>query len=105
MVSTQQILDAESRIRPLVRETPLDYSSVLSRETGANVYLKLEHLQRTGSFKLRGAANKILSLNPDELRRGVIAASTGNHGLGVACAAAASRTRATIFLPRDASRS
>ncbi|MGH9842252.1 MAG: threonine/serine dehydratase [Blastocatellia bacterium] len=102
-ISSRQIIEAESRIRQHIRETPLDHSLHLSSLTGCNVYLKLEHLQHTGSFKLRGAANKILSLNPEQLRRGVIAASTGNHGRGVCYAARAVGTNATIYLPRDVS--
>ncbi len=102
-ISSRQIIEAESRIRNYVRETPLDHSLHLSSLTGCNVYLKLEHLQHTGSFKLRGATNKILSLNTDQLRQGVIAASTGNHGLGVCYAARAVGTNATIYLPRDVS--
>ncbi len=103
MLSAQDIIEAESRIRPLARQTPVDQSLHLSRLGEANVYLKLEHLQRTGSFKLRGAANKILSLDEEELRRGVIAASTGNHGMGVCYAARHAGTRATIYLPGDVS--
>ena len=101
MLSPQDIIEAGSRIRPLVRETPIDYSLNLSRLGDANVYLKLEHLQHTGSFKLRGATNKILSLSSEQLRRGVIAASTGNHGMGVCYAARHLGTTATIFLPQN----
>lgn len=75
---------AELRIRPHVRETPLAYSRVLSEATGARVYLKHEHLQETGAFKLRGAANKLLSLSKEEAARGLVTASTGNHALAVA---------------------
>ncbi|MGE0132120.1 MAG: threonine/serine dehydratase [Blastocatellales bacterium] len=103
MLSAQTIIEAEARIRPLVRETPVDHSLHLSQIGGANVYLKLEHLQHTGSFKLRGATNKILSLTEEQLRRGVIAASTGNHGMGVCHAARHAGTMATIYLPRDVS--
>jgi len=103
MLSAQDIIDAESRIRPLARETPVDRSLHLSRMGDAEVYLKLEHLQHTGSFKLRGATNKILSLDDEQLRRGVIAASTGNHGMGVCYAARHAGTAATIYLPRDVS--
>lgn len=85
----------------MTRVTPLDYSLGLSHLTRAHVYLKLEHLQHTGSFKLRGAGNKILSLTLEQLRRGVVAASTGNHGLGVCYAARQAGTTATIYLPRD----
>lgn len=103
MLSVQDIIEAESRIRPLTRETPVDHSLHLSRMGDANVYLKLEHLQHTGSFKLRGATNKILSLDDEQLREGVIAASTGNHGMGVCYAARHAGTTATIYLPRDIS--
>jgi threonine dehydratase len=105
VISPEQILEAEARIRKQVRETPVDYSFALSALSGCNVFFKLEHLQHTGSFKLRGAMNKILSLNEDELRRGVIAASTGNHGMGVCWAARAAGAKATIYLPREASES
>lgn len=103
MISSEQIREAEVRIREHVRETPVDYSFALSALSGCNVFLKLEHLQHTGSFKLRGAMNKILSLDAGELQRGVIAASTGNHGMGVCWAARAAGTKATIYLPRDVS--
>jgi len=75
---------AELRIRPHVRETPLALSRALSEATGARVYLKHEHLQETGAFKLRGAANKLLSLSKAEAARGLVTASTGNHALAVA---------------------
>jgi len=103
MLTAEDALAAESRIRPLARETPVDHSLHLSRLGNANVYLKLEHLQHTGSFKLRGATNKILSLTDEQLRAGVIAASTGNHGMGVCYAARHAGTTATIYLPRDVS--
>jgi threonine dehydratase len=103
MLYSQDIIEAEARIRPLVRETPVDHSLHLSRLGAAEVYLKLEHLQHTGSFKLRGATNKILSLGVEQLRGGVIAASTGNHGMGVCYAARHAGTTATIYLPHDVS--
>src|SRR4030095_1253593 len=99
MLSLQDIIEAGSRIRPIVRETPVDYSLHLSRLGDANVYLKLEHLQHTGSFKLVGATNKILSLTEEQKSRGVVAASTGNHGMGVCYAARHLGTTATIYLP------
>lgn len=74
----------EQRIRAHVRETPLRLSRQLSTSTRANVFLKLENLQETGSFKLRGAANKLLSLPREEAERGIVAASNGNHALAVA---------------------
>lgn len=79
-----EVAIADRRIRAHVRETPLRHSSRLSASTGANVFLKLENLQETGSFKLRGAANKLLLLPREQAARGVIAASNGNHALAVA---------------------
>ncbi len=105
MFSAQNVIEAESRIRRHVRETPVDHSLHLSLLGNGDVYLKLEHLQHTGSFKLRGATNKILSLTPEQLQQGVIAASTGNHGLGVCYAARQVETTATIYLPRNVSES
>lgn len=99
----QDIEAAEARIRPHIYETPFEESFTLSEQTGANVFLKCEHLQRTGSFKFRGALNKILSLSESEHAKGVIAASTGNHGLGVALAAKIVGIPATIYVPHDAS--
>lgn len=98
----KEILAAEKRIRPQVLETPLERSHYLSQAGGANVYLKLEHLQHTGSFKLRGATNKLLSLSPEQLRRGVIAASTGNHGMAVSYAASKLGAGATIYMKEGA---
>lgn len=92
------ILAAERRIRPIVRETPVDYSPALGAASGAEVWLKLEHLQHTGSFKLRGATNKMLALSKVERRRGVIAASTGNHGMAVCYAARKLGCKATIYM-------
>ncbi len=103
MLSAQTVIEAESRIRLHVRETPVDRSLHLSLLGNCNVYLKLEHLQHTGSFKLRGAFNKILSLTDEQLRKGVIAASTGNHGLGVCYAARRAGATATVYLPRNVS--
>ena len=97
------ILEAESRIRPFIHQTPLEKSTVLSEKTSANVFLKCEHLQKTGSFKFRGALNKVLSLTEVEKSRGVLAASTGNHGLGVALAAQMAGIQATIYVPKDIS--
>lgn len=75
---------AERRIRPYVRETQLWRSGWLSERTGANVFLKLENMQETGAFKLRGAANKLLSLAPAQAAAGVVTASSGNHALATA---------------------
>jgi threonine dehydratase len=95
---------AEPRIRPHIRETPLERSPALSRATGADVYLKLETVQVTGSFKARGALSKLISLSPAEREAGVVAASTGNHGLATAHALGLLAIRGEIFLPATVSR-
>lgn len=97
------VVEAAGRVYPHVRETPLLDSLVLSRATGATVLLKLETLQRTGSFKLRGAVNKLLSLTEAERRAGVVAASSGNHGAAVAHAAQALGIPAIVYVPAGAS--
>jgi threonine dehydratase len=89
---------AERRIRTYIRETPLERSRALSEATRARVFLKLEHLQETGAFKLRGAANKLLSLTKDEAARGIVAASTGNHALAVATISGKLGIAAEIFV-------
>lgn len=91
--------EAEQRIRSHVRETPVESSPVLSDLSGGRVHLKLENVQLTGSFKLRGALNKLLSLPVEQRARGVVAASSGNHGAGVACAAGIAGCRALVFVP------
>ena len=98
----EEIAAAEARITRQVRETPLERSHYLSQAGQAEVYLKLEHLQHTGSFKLRGAMNKLLSLSPEQLGRGVIAASTGNHGMAVSHAARKLGAAATIYMKQGA---
>jgi threonine dehydratase len=93
------IVDAEARIRPHVRETPVVHSPALSEAAGAEVWLKCENLQVTGSFKVRGATNRMLALSDDERRRGVVAASSGNHGVAVAHAAATLGIPVTVYVP------
>lgn len=103
MVTLADIRAAEARIAGHVIRTPLVYSPSLSARTGADVYLKLETLQKAGSFKVRGATNKIIA-NIDAVREhGVVAASAGNHAQGVAVAAHAAGVRATIVMPSWAS--
>jgi threonine dehydratase len=94
---------AANRIAPHIRETPLDRSSFFSDLTGANVFLKLENLQFTGSFKLRGAFNKLLSLTPKQRAAGCVAASSGNHGAAVAFAMSKLDTKGVIFVPEGTS--
>lgn len=86
-----------------VLTTPLQKSVILSEQTGANLYLKYENEQVTGSFKLRGATNNIAQLNHAQREKGIITASSGNHGLGVAMAANLQKIEATIFVPKAAS--
>lgn len=99
----ERIHMAAQRIGSDLIQTPVQLSYRLSEFTGASVYLKNEHLQLTGSFKVRGALNKIRGLTSEEKRRGVIAASTGNHGLGVCYAAQLEGVPATIYVPEGAS--
>lgn len=94
---------AANRIAPHIRETPLDHSPFFSELTGANVFLKLENLQFTGSFKLRGAFNKLLSLTPEQRAAGCVAASSGNHGAAVAFAMSKLGTKGVIFIPEGTS--
>jgi len=93
---------AREALQGIARDTPLLESDALSQLTGCRVFLKAESLQRTGSFKIRGAYNRIHRLSPDERAHGVIAASAGNHGQGVALAARLHRVPATIVLPEYA---
>jgi threonine dehydratase len=97
-LTMRDIYLARQRIAPVVRRTPLIPSLALTGRIGASVYLKLENLQETGSFKLRGAANKILCLTPEERGRGVIAVSTGNHGRAVSFVARQLGLNAVICL-------
>lgn len=98
------VLAAEERLRPLIRETYLEHSPLLSEMTGAQVYLKLENLQLTGSFKVRGAFNKTLSLSPTRRARGIVAASTGNHALAVAHVLRHLGLSGTVFVPSTVAR-
>jgi threonine dehydratase len=98
-VTEQDVQEARERIAPLSVRTPLLESRGLSEKVGSPVYLKLESLQETGSFKIRGAANKILSLSPQEMETGVITISTGNHGRAVAYLAGRLGIRAVICIP------
>jgi threonine dehydratase len=93
---------ARERLAGVARETPLYPSETFSRVAGRQVLLKAENLQRTGSFKIRGAYNTISTLGPDERSAGVVAASAGNHGQAVAWAAREADTSATVFMPEDA---
>ena len=93
---------ARARIESLARVTPVYSSETLSRRAGRGVFLKAENLQRTGSFKIRGAVNKIAMLSEAERAAGVVTASAGNHGQAVALAAREAGVAATVSMPRDA---
>jgi len=98
-VSLSSILTARARIGEAIHTSPCYRSHFLSEQTGLPLHLKLDNLQRTGSFKERGALNKLLTLSESERKRGVIAASAGNHAQGVAFHAAARGIRAQIVMP------
>lgn len=102
MVKLEDIREAAQVIQGAILKTPLVYSSTLSKMSGCEVYLKLENLQRGGSFKIRGAACKVKS-HMDEARKGVVAASIGNHAQGVALASLAAEVTTTIIMPTWAS--
>ena len=99
----KETLAAEKRIRPYIRETILEYSTFYSRIVDANVYFKLENLQHTGSFKFRGAMNKLLSLTDEERKRGLVTASTGNHGAAFALGLSQIGGTGIVFVPENAS--
>jgi threonine dehydratase len=98
----KEIEEAQARLDGIARVTPVYTTETLSRIIGREVSLKAENLQRTGSFKIRGAVNKIATLSEAERRAGVVAASAGNHGQAVAWAAREAGVKATIFMPQDA---
>jgi len=97
-----EIQEARARLDGIARVTPVYGSETLSKLAGRDVCLKAENLQRTGSFKVRGAVSKISTLSKSERRAGVVAASAGNHGQAVAWAARQAGIKATIFMPQDA---
>ena len=102
MLTIDLIREAATRIAGRVHRTPVVTSRSFNEIAGCEVFFKCENFQRGGSFKTRGATNKILSLGDDERERGVIAVSSGNHAQAVALAARAAGTRAVICLPEDA---
>jgi threonine dehydratase len=97
-----EIREARARLEGHARVTPVYGTETLSKRLGREVWLKTENLQRTGSFKIRGAVNKIATLSEKERRPGVVAASAGNHGQAVAWAAREQGVKATVFMPQDA---
>ncbi len=101
-VTLADIRAAADRIRGAVYRSPCPYSLALSKLCGAEIFCKLDHLQMTGSFKERGARNKLMRLSETERQRGVIAASAGNHALGVAYHGQLLGIRVTVVMPRTA---
>jgi threonine dehydratase len=102
MLDYEDVLAAQDRVAETARHTPLEYSHTFSAMTGAEVHLKLETFQRTGSFKIRGATNKIATLSDAEAAAGVVTASAGNHAQGVALAATRIGVDAKIVMPEHA---
>lgn len=99
-----EVLNAYERIKPHIRETLLDHSISFSRKTGCHVFFKCENLQYTNSFKVRGALNKLLSLTPREREKGIVAASTGNHGAAVAFGLQKLKIPGIVFVPENVSK-
>ena len=104
LVTPSEISASYEKIKGDIYKTPLEYSSKLSEISGANVYLKMEHLQYTGSFKIRGVINKIKSLGEADLNKTFVAASTGNHAAAFAYASELYGFNGIIFLPKKVSK-
>lgn len=102
MIQLQDVQAAQRRISSYIVRTPLLRVPALDGPLGCQVYLKFEGFQIMGAFKIRGAMNKALSLTPDELAKGLVCASSGNHAQGVACAAQRLGTRSVIVMPTNA---
>jgi len=102
MIHLSDVIQAQNRITPYIVRTPLLRVPALDEALGCEVYLKFEGFQVMGAFKIRGAMNKALSLTPEELSRGVVCASSGNHAQGVACAAQRLGAKAIIVMPTNA---
>jgi threonine dehydratase len=103
LLTAEGLREAENRIRPYAHRTPVLTSSYLDERSGAELLFKCENFQRIGAFKFRGATNAVFSLAPEELERGVVAHSSGNHAQALALAARLRGTRATIVMPTTAS--
>jgi threonine dehydratase len=102
VINISEIEDAAARIEPVVVKTPLIYSLALNEIAGGSVYLKAENLQRTGSFKIRGAYNLLSQLDDSQVTKGVVAWSSGNHAQGVAAAGSILGIKTAIVMPEDA---
>ena len=102
MIGLEDVLAAEARLRGVATHTPVLRSRTLDERCSAQVFIKAESFQRSGSFKFRGAYNRISSLSPEELARGVVTFSSGNHAQAVALAASLMATKAVVVMPHDA---
>src|SRR4051794_18638837 len=102
MIDVRDVERAAEAVAGVARETPVLPAKRLSRQVGGEIWLKLENLQVTGSFKVRGAINRLRAIGDEERGRGVVAASAGNHAQAVAWAARALGMSATLFMPREA---
>jgi len=100
--SWETIVAAHARIQPHIHRTPVLTSANLSERAGAQLYFKCDNFQKTGSFKMRGASNTIFSMKDEEISRGIVTVSSGNHGAAVACAAARRGVPAYIVMPKNA---
>ena len=101
-ITPDDVAEAAERIDGVANRTPVFTSRSLDERLGARVFLKAESMQRGGAFKFRGAYNAVASLSREELERGVVASSSGNHAQALAIAARLAGAEATIFMPRDA---
>lgn len=99
MITINDIKEAKNRLKDVINHTSLTYAPILSKDLNADIYLKKENLQLTGSFKLRGAYNRIALLKEEQRKTGVVAASAGNHAQGLAYAAQQFSCEATIYMP------
>src|SRR5687767_3848409 len=101
-LTLEHVRDAQKQIRPFLHRTPLFTSRSLSELTGAEVFLKAELFQKTGSFKPRGAINRLKHFTPEEKQKGIVTVSAGNHAQAVAFAAAMEKIPCTVVMPASA---
>tara|TARA_B110000014_G_C20043001_1_gene542219 strand:+ start:116 stop:1054 length:939 start_codon:yes stop_codon:yes gene_type:complete len=104
MLSFKEIQDAHTRIQPFIHRTPVLTNSSLNEMTGSDLYFKCENFQKVGAFKIRGATNTVLQLSKDELSRGVVTASSGNHGAALAMAVSKLGGKTTVVMPNNTSK-
>ena len=101
MLSFKEIQDAHTRIQPFIHRTPVLTNSSLNEMTGSDLYFKCENFQKVGAFKIRGATNTVLQLSKDELSRGVVTASSGNHGAALAMAVSKLGGKTKVVMPNN----